>query len=38
MIRVPSMQQTRRRQFGVGMIEVQIAVLIVSIGFLGKAA
>jgi type IV pilus assembly protein PilV len=34
MIRVPSL----RRQRGIGMIEVLIAVLVVSIGFLGMAA
>jgi type IV pilus assembly protein PilV len=31
-------QRTRRYQHGVGMIEVLIAVLVVSIGFLGMAA
>jgi len=31
-------QQMRRRQSGIGMIEVLIAILVVSIGFLGMAA
>ena len=38
MIPVPAMRRTCKRQTGVGMLEVLIAVLIVSIGFLGMAA
>lgn len=38
MIRFLLAQRTRRRQHGIGMIEVLIAVLVVSIGFLGMAA
>lgn len=38
MIRSLLVQRARRRQRGIGMIEVLIAVLVVSIGFLGMAA
>jgi len=38
MIRSLLVQRARRRQHGIGMIEVLIAVLVVSIGFLGMAA
>ena len=38
MIRFPLARRVRRHQHGIGMIEVLIAVLVVSIGFLGMAA